>query len=268
MAKNDKYWKKVLASSEDRTYAKNSGDDPLEEGLERLSWHENSKRIIKNGIRKTQETFGEEVGNSITAGVMALYVLFVIPYASIVAYNRVEEGKIMSVLGMSAFLITFFLSLLFSTVYHLMKRGTPHKRVMSKLNRILCYFAVLGVYTPICVNFLGQISGPVIFALEAAIALAGVFVTAFCYKTNKVGTAISNILYVLQGWLILPLIGIFYQKASHLTFWLIVSGAIVYTIGMLFFASGKKFKFSHMVWHFFVLVAGALHILAFIYFFA
>lgn len=268
MAKNDKYWKKVLASSEDRTYAKNSGDDPLEEGLERLSWHENSKRIIKNGIRKTQETFGEEVGNSITAGVMALYVLCVIPYASIVAYNRVEDGKIMSVLGMSAFLITFFLSLLFSTVYHLMKRGTPHKRVMSKLNRILCYFAVLGVYTPICINFLGQISGPVIFALEAAIAIAGVFVTAFCYKTNKVGTAISNILYVLQGWLILPLIGLFYQKASHLTFWLIVSGAIVYTIGMLFFASGKKFKFSHMVWHFFVLVAGALHILAFIYFFA
>ena len=267
MAKNNKYWKKVLASSEDRKFAEDSGD-PLEEGLERLSWHENSKRIIKNSIKKTQETFGEEVGNSITAGVMALYLLCVIPYASIVAYNRVEEGKIMSVMGMSAFLITFFLSLLFSTVYHFMKRGTPHKRVMSKLNRILCYFAVLGVYTPICINFLGTISGPVIFALEAAIALAGVFVTAFCYKTNKIGTAISNILFVLQGWLILPLIGVFYQKASHLTFWLIVSGAIVYTIGMLFFSSGKRFKFSHMVWHFFVLIGGALHILGIVYFFA
>ena len=258
MAKNNKYWKKVLASSDDRKYAENTGD-PLEEGLERLSWHENSKRIIKNSIKKTQETFGEEVGNSITAGVMALYVLFVIPYASIIAYNRVSEGKIMSVLGMSAFLITFFLSLLFSTVYHLMKRGTPHKRVMSKLNRILCYFAVLGVYTPICINFLGTISGPVIFALQSAFALAGVFVTAFCYKTNKVGTAISNVLFVVQG---------FHRNASTLTFWLIVSGAIVYTIGMIFFSSGKRFKFSHMVWHFFVLVGGALHVLGIVYFFA
>jgi len=267
MAKNNTYWKKFVAASEDKKLVK-EGVDPLEEGLERLSWHENSKRIIQRGLKKTQETFGEEVGNSITAGVMALYVLIVIPYASIRAYNRADDGKVMSVVGISAYLITFFLSLLISTVYHFMKRGTAQKRVMSKLNRILCYYAIVGAYTPICIHFLGAVSGPVVFALECAIALAGTFVTAFCYKTNKVGTAISNVLYVIAGWMILPLIKIFYHNASRTTFWLLIAGAIVYSVGMIFFSSGKRFKFSHMVWHFFVLIGGALHILAMVYFFA
>ena len=45
-----------------------------------------------------------------------------------------------------------------------------------------------------------------------------------------------------------------------------IAGAAAYLVGV-FFYSGKKFKFSHMVWHFCVLFAAVCHVLSLVYFF-
>ena len=89
MAKNKKYWKTLLASSADKKHAATTGEDPLEEGLKQLTWFESSKQAVRRGINKTYETFGEEVGNSITSGVVVLYLLGLLPFAAINTYLRV-----------------------------------------------------------------------------------------------------------------------------------------------------------------------------------
>ena len=273
MAKNKKYWKTLLAGSDDKKHAATTGEDPLEEGLKELTWFESSKRAVQRGLHKTYETFGEEVGNSLTAGVPALYLLGLLPFAAINAYvgTSAEAGVsqahvIMSVIGISAFIITLILALLMSTVYHLMKHGTPHKRIMNKVNRSVAYFAILGAYTPICINVLGPISGSVLWALEALMAIAGVLVTALAYHT-KVGKGFTYFIYAVMGWSIIFRIIEFYNNVSHLCFWLLISGAIVYTVGIFFAPSKRRFKFSHMVWHFFILAGLVLHVLGFVYFF-
>jgi len=274
MAKNAKHWKTFVASKEDKELKAKTGVDPLEEGLRDMGWFAQSKRIVAKGIKRTQETFGEEVGNSITAGVMALFLLCIIPFASINAYQSTpmsESGRnpdrVFVVVSVSLFLITLFLSLLFSTIFHFMKHGTPQKHVMNKMNRIIVYYAILGAYTPICACLLPVVSGSVIWALEAACAVAGTLVTAITYPQSKTGNVISKIIYVIMGWMILFRIGTFYAATTKLCFWLIVSGAIAYSVG-LWFNFGKKFKFSHMVWHLFVLGASVLHVLGFVFFFA
>lgn len=273
MAKNKRYWKTMLAGSDDKKHAATTGEDPLEEGLKDLTWFESSKRAVKRGLHKTYETFGEEVGNSITSGVPALYLLGLLPFAAINAYlgaaaveGTTQAHVVMTVIAKSAFIITLFLALLMSTVYHLMKHGTPHKRVMNKVNRSVAYFAILGAYTPICVNILGPISGSVLWALEAAMAVAGVLVTALAYHT-KVGKAFTYFIYAAMGWAIIFRIFEFYQNTSLVCFWLLISGAIVYTVGIFFAPSKRRFKFSHMVWHFFCLAGVVLHVLGFVYFF-
>lgn len=273
MAKNNKFWNTLLAGSDDKKHAAQTGEDPLEEGLKELSWFENSKRAVQRGIRKTHETFGEEVGNSITTGVPALYLLGLLPFAAIDAYVKASavEGAtslsvVMTVIGRSAFIITLILSMLMSCVYHLMKHGTPHKRIMDKVNRCVAYFAILGAYTPICINFLGPVSGPVLWALECAMAVAGVLVTVLTYPHTKVGKAFTYILYAGMGWAFLFRVVEIYRNASTVCFWLLMAGAIVYTVGV-FFGPNKKFTFSHMVWHFFVLAGVILHVLGFVYFF-
>ena len=272
MAKNNKYWKSFAATAEDRKLAK-AGTDPLEEGLKDLGWFANSRRLVRQKLQKTRESFGEEVGNSITSGVVVLYLLGLLPFAAINTYLKVtaEAGAsqahvVMSVIAISAFIVTLILALLMSTVYHLMKHGTPHKRVMNKVNRSVAYFAILGAYTPICINILGPISGAVLWALEAACAIAGVLVTALAYHT-KVGKGFTYFIYALMGWGIIFRIVEFYKNTSLVTFWLLLSGAIVYTVGIFFAPSKRRFKFSHMVWHFFCIAGVVLHVLGFVYFF-
>ena len=273
MAKNKKYWKTLLASSSDKKHAAQTGEDPLEEGLKDLTWFESSKQAVKRGLHKTYETFGEEVGNSLTAGIPALYLLGLLPFAAINAYigasgaeGATQGSVVMTVIGKSAFIITLILALLMSTVYHLMKHGTPHKRIMNKVNRSVAYFAILGAYTPICINLLGTVSVAVIWALEAAMAIAGVLVTALAYHT-KVGKAFTYFIYAAMGWAIIFRIVEFYHNTSLVCFWLLLSGAIVYTVGIFFAPSKRRFKFSHMVWHFFILAGLVLHVLGFVYFF-
>ncbi len=272
MAKNNKFWKTFVAGSEDKRYAAITGEDPLEEGLKDLTWFENSKRAVRRKITKTYETFGEEIGNSVSAGVPALYLLGLLPYAAIDAYldatskGLSQTSVVMTVLGRSAFIITLFLSLLFSTIYHFMKHGTPHKRVMDKLNRSVAYLAILGAYTPLCINILGQVSGAVLWSLEAALALAGILVTALAYPNNKVGKGFTYLIYAMMGWGLIFRIKEFYLSASHLCFWLIIGGAFAYTVG-IFFGPSKKFKFSHMVWHLCVVAGVVLHVLGYVYFF-
>ena len=238
MAKNKKYWKTLLASSSDKKHAAQTGEDPLEEGLKQLTWFESSKQAVRRGINKTYETFGEEVGNSITSGVAVLYLLGLLPFAAINTYLRVsgQDGAsqahvVMSVIAISAFIITLILALLMSTVYHLMKHGTPHKRVMNKVNRSVAYFAILGAYTPICINVLGPISGAVLWSLEAACAVAGVLVTALAYHT-KVGKGFTYFIYALMGWGIIFRIIELFENTSLVAFWLFLSSAIVYTVGL------------------------------------
>jgi len=266
MAKNNKHWKSMMESETDRKVAK-EGIDPLEEGLEGLSWLENQKRIVKKNIQKTRETFGEEVGNSITAGILAFYVLGLIPFASVHAYIHAPEGMgIVDSFGVSAFLVTMFIANLFTTIYHFLKHGSVHKRVFLKLDHIMVYFAILGVYTPVCLSLIGGGLGIGILIAELALALLGMFLMIFMYPENKTGSKFAVSIYGIMAVLFLFVLKPFYAAATKPCFWLLIAGTAVYVFG-LFFYSGKKFKFSHMVWHLMVVAASVCHILAYVYFF-
>ncbi|MCQ2532386.1 MAG: hemolysin III family protein [Saccharofermentans sp.] len=265
MAKDNKHWKTMMANDGDIS-ASQEGIDPLEQGLEGLSWLENSRRIVKQTIKKTRETFGEEVGNAITSGVLALYLLFMIPYASVHAYTSAPEGQTCKyVIAYSAFFLFMFLASLFTTVYHSMKHGTAQKRVFGKLDHIAVYYSILGTYAPICLCILPEKTGIGILIAELALAILGMFLMIFMYPRNKVGTGFAKAIYAVMGILGVFTLGTIKATISVASFWLLVAGFIIYVFGT-FFYSGKKFKFSHMVWHFCVLFAAVCHVLSLVYF--
>lgn len=266
MAKNNKHWEKMMSSDSDRKVAK-SGQDPLEVGLSEMSWFQRQTRKVRRTIEKTRETFGEEVGNSITAGVLAVYFLFMIPYASVHAYINAPEGMNMTdCIGAAAFTLFGFLASLFTTIYHFQKPGSLHKKVFAKLDHIMVYFAIFGVFVPICASLVGGGWGMGILIAELALALLGTFLMIFMYPDNKVGSRFAVLIYIVMGLLGLFILKPFYHAATPACFWLVVAGTITYVVG-LFFYSGKKFKFSHMVWHLLVVAAEVCHVLALIYFF-
>ncbi|MBR3534095.1 MAG: hemolysin III family protein [Clostridiales bacterium] len=265
MAKNIKHWEKMMSSDSDRKAAK-AGRDPLEMGLSEMSWFQRQTRRVKNTIEKTRETFGEEVGNSITAGVLALYLLIMLPYGAVRAYLHAPDGMSqVDSLGVACFLFFGFLASLFTTIYHFQKPGSLHKRIFAKLDHIMVYFGVFGVFVPVCLSIVGGGLGLGILIAEFALALLGMFLMIFMYPDNKTGSRIAVMIYGIMGIIGLFILKPIHEAATAPCFWLLIAGTAVYAVG-LFFYSGKKFKFSHMVWHLLVVAAQVCHVLSLVYF--
>ena len=82
--------------------------------------------------------------------------------------------------------------------------------------------------------------------------------TAIDLKKYKV---FSNICYVGMGWAV-----IFSMKETYLClgtvgFWLLLSGGLAYTLGVVFYGLGKKIKYFHSIFHIFVIAGSVLQAL-------
>ena len=127
-----------------------------------------NKNSIKNII---QLSFGEEVGNSITHGVMAILCLILLPITSVKGYL---DGGLIQSIGISIFIISIFLMFLVSCLYHSMKYETGQKTVFRILDHCFIYVAIAGSYTPIALCVIEGIQGIIILILQWGMVLAGV----------------------------------------------------------------------------------------------
>ena len=83
-------------------------------------------------------SFGEEVGNAVSHGVMGLACLFALPAVAVYSYIR---GGAIRATGVSIFVVCLFLMFIVSTIYHSMEYGSNQKYVFRKLDHICIYFA-------------------------------------------------------------------------------------------------------------------------------
>ncbi|MFT4670439.1 MAG: hemolysin III [Ulvibacter sp.] len=68
------------------------------------------------------------------------------------------------------------------------------------------------------------------------------------------------ILYLLMGWLIVFDIQALLQKVDLTGILLLAGGGIAYTVGIIFYVL-DRIKYSHVIWHLFVLAGSILHYL-------
>jgi len=70
--------------------------------------------------------------------------------------------------------------------------------------------------------------------------------------------AVSLILYILMGWLIIIAIKpLLMNTSSNFLIWLL-AGGLCYTLGVFFYVK-KKWPYSHAIWHVFVLSGSICH---------
>ena len=189
--------------------------------------------------------FGEEVGNCITHGVMALLILFALPYYSVRAYL---QGGAIKTFGTAVFLICLLFMFTGSCLYHSMPHETTHKYVFRKLDHIMILLAIAGTYTPICLNLMNNWKGYTILAIEWVMVIAGILLKSIATKSYP---KLSMVIYMVMGWLAIFII-------------LIALGGIMYTMGTFFYSKPQK-RYFHFVWHIFIILASICHLLAILY---
>lgn len=204
-------------------------------------------------------SFSEEVGNSISHGVMGILLLVTLPYYSIRAYL---QGGWLQAAGISVYFICLFFMFMGSCLYHTMPRETTHKFVFRKIDHIMILLAIAGTYTPICLIVMHNWIGYIVLAIEWIMALAGILLKSI---SNQSHPKLSMTIYMIMGWLGIFVLPYLIQHTSWIFMILIALGGVLYTIGTFFYSHPQK-HFFHFVWHIFIILASLSHLIAILYF--
>ncbi|MBP3853622.1 MAG: hemolysin III family protein [Erysipelotrichaceae bacterium] len=201
----------------------------------------------------------EEIGNSISHGVMWLIILILLPTFAVRSYIL---GSFKYAIGISVYLICMFFMYMGSMLYHISPYQTTHKYIFRKLDHIMILLAIAGTYTPICLCVLPIRVGLPVLILEWGLAVAGIVLKAVSvYSYPKLSMAI----YMLMGWLAVFTFPILLEHCSFWFLFLIVLGGLFYTIGAFFYAHPEK-SFFHFIWHCFIILASVCHFIAIAFF--
>ena len=203
---------------------------------------------------KTQQTITEEWFNTISHGLTALAAIAGLVVLIVMSVQGDQPLGLFSALFYGISLVVLYSM---SAVYH----GVQHpgaKRFFNILDHISIFLLIAGTYTPIALLVVGGTAGWVIFGLQWGIALLGIVFKVFFTGRFE---ALSLILYAAMGWMIVFQINTVIDKLTSGAFWLLATGGIVYTAGILFYVLDSRLKFAHFIWHLFVIAGSLLHYL-------
>ena len=192
-----------------------------------------------------RSTRAEEVLNVLTHGIgiglaiagLTLLVVFAAIY-----------GNAWSVVSCAIFGLTMFTLYFGSTMCHI-TIGRKSECFFEVWDSVAIYALIAGTYTPfLLVNLRGPI-GWTVFGILWAIVIFGAFVKI---RNPRQQPKWVVALYLIMGWTLLFILPAMLQNISPRGLWFILAGGLSYTVGVIFYL-WRKLKFSHAIWHLFVI---------------
>jgi hemolysin III len=202
---------------------------------------------------KRHQSLGEEIANSISHGVGFLGAVAVTP---IMIIKAIPSGAA-AVVGSSIFGATMMILYLSSTLYHAFTHSKT-KRVFNIMDHGAIFLLIAGTYTPFTLGVLYGPWGWSLFGVVWGLAILGVVIKSV---KGAVSSKLSTVLYLGMGWIaVIAARPLWQGLPAWGLFWLIAGGAM-YSVGVVFFVK-DNLKYSHFIWHLFVLAGTACHVIA------
>ena len=197
-------------------------------------------------MRKT--SLGELIANAVSHGVGFLLAI------TALVLLLVKSDSLVEVLSSVAFGVSMIVLYLSSTLLHSFPdKMKTVKTVFKRFDHSSIFILIAGTYTPFLALAVGT--------REAYLLLIGLWVLTLIgiiFKSIWVEKylGVSIVIYLLMGWsFVLISEDVFAGLGSEIIF--LIIGGLCYTVGVIFFIS--RFKYSHLVWHLFVLGGTIFH---------
>ena len=195
-------------------------------------------------------TTGEEIFNAVSHGIGSVLAIGGTGALLALAHNW-QDTLVYLIYGLSLVLLYTM-----STLYHAFPQAGL-KHVFRVFDHASIFLLIAGSYTPFTLVLLrGTTKGPIICLAVWITAILGVILNAF--SVQKFAN-FSLLLYVVMGWAVVFAIGDVVRALPPAGFWLLLSGGLAYTGGIVFYAWHRKYM--HSIWHLFVLAGSILHYL-------
>ena len=210
--------------------------------------------MAEDRVKRTPQSRGEEIANSVSHGVGFAAALAAIPLLVVGAANRGGTGDIVGGAVFGAALALLYLT---SSLYHALPRGSA-KQLLRKLDHSAIFLLIAGTYTPFTLGVLGGAWGWALFGLVWGIAAIGIFLKLFAGIGH---TRLSAALYIAMGWMIVIAARPLIMQVPARGIGLLVAGGLAYTLGVVFYAA-PRLRYAHFIWHLFVLTGSTCHFFA------
>ncbi|MDO5504979.1 MAG: hemolysin III family protein [Pseudoxanthomonas suwonensis] len=172
----------------------------------------------------------------------------------LVLLAQADGWQLASAIVFSASLLVMHLA---STLYH--REREPLRRIRLKVfDHCAIYLLIAGTYTPFTLIGLHGTLGWTLFAAIWSLAALGTIFKLFFTGRFKLA---STLVYVAMGWLVMLAIKPVLAALDAWTFGWLLAGGIAYTLGTVFYMA-KSMRYSHALWHLFVIAGGACHYVA------
>jgi len=212
------------------------------------------KRKFLGRIKIPNYSLSEELISSISHGFgaalsIAMLVLCVV-FASI---HHDPYAVVSSAIygGTSVILYTM------STLYHSFKVNNA-KRLFRIIDHCSVFLLIAGTYTPYALVTLREANvalGWTVFGVIWLAAIIGIVLTVLdMNKYRKLGL----ILYLVMGWMIIFTYNTLASNLAKTGLVYLILGGVIYTLGALLYVIGKKVKYMHSIFHFFVVGASIM----------
>ena len=201
------------------------------------------------------QTPGEELANSLSHG---LGLAAAVVAGPVLLAAAVRQGSAWTIVGASVFAAAMLLLYLASTLYH----ATPQprlKRLFQLFDHIAIYILIAGTYTPFTLGVMRGAVGWVIFGAVWGLAVLGIILKTLGGPRRS--PILSTCLYLGMGWLVVLAVRPLLERMPLAGFWWLLAGGLAYSGGIAAFAA-VRLRYSHLVWHLFVLAGTVCHYVA------
>jgi hemolysin III len=168
-------------------------------------------------------------------------------------------GDTRRIVSFSIYGATLFLLYLISTLYHGLPTGGRAKHVFRVLDHEAIYLLIAGSYTPFTLVTLDGRVGWWLFGAIWGMAALGMVLDALPRRGARVAPLI---IYFVMGWLIVLAINPLLAALPRAGFIWLLTGGLLYTSGIVFYALDSRYPWMHGVWHLFVLAGSISHYVA------
>ena len=153
--------------------------------------------------------------------------------------------------------VTLLLLYVASTLYHSIQHPVAKGR-LKVFDHCAIYLLIAGTYTPFTLIGLRGPWGWGLFAAIWTLALAGVVFKLFYTGRFK---ALSTGIYIAMGWLVVVAFKPMLASLDAWTLGWLLAGGVSYTLGTYFYMR-EKIRYSHAIWHLFVIGGSVCHFVA------
>jgi hemolysin III len=196
----------------------------------------------------------EEIANAITHGVGALASAAA---GAVLVTLASLNGTRMQLISAIVFCTSLLLLYTASTLYHAIPSPRA-KRRLKVFDHCAIYMLIAGTYTPFALIGLRGTVGWWLFGVAWGLAAIGMTFKLFFTGRFKL---FSTMVYIGMGWMAIFAIRPMLVKIPLGALAWLLAGGIAYTAGTIFYHN-ERLRYSHAVWHLFVLAGSACHFVA------